>query len=257
MVRRVIAIPANATVLEACEFFVLYKFFAFPVVDSARRVVGVVDVSLFAEEMLEMGDGKEQLPTATVPGDDVFEALGFRLAQIRGASPWRVFRYRFPWLLATVGAGTACAFLAGAFEATLAGSLVIAFFLTMVLGLNESVSMQSMTLTIQALRVNTLTRRWFLDNLRREIVTALLLGVACGLLVSAIVWFWRRDVNGAVVVGGGIAASLVTACLFGFSVPSLLHWLKLDPKIAAGPVTLAVTDFFALAFYFSLAWLLL
>jgi Mg/Co/Ni transporter MgtE len=35
--------------------------------------------------------------------------------------------------------------------------------------------MQSMTLTIQALRVNTLTRRWFLDNLRREIVTSLLL----------------------------------------------------------------------------------
>src|SRR5436189_551846 len=97
MVRKVVAIPASATVLEACEFFVLYKFFAFPVVDSARRVVGVVDVSLFAEEMLEMGDGKEQLPTATIPGDDVFEALGFRLAQIRGASPWRVFRYRFPW----------------------------------------------------------------------------------------------------------------------------------------------------------------
>src|SRR5438132_588963 len=189
MVRRVVAIPASATVLEACEFFVLYKFFAFPVVDSARRVVGVVDVSLFAEEMLEMGDGKEQLPAATVPGDDVCEALGFRLAQIRGASAWRVFRYRFPGLLATVSAGTACAVLAGAFEATLARSLVVAFFLTMVLGLNESVSMQSMTLTIQALRVNTLTRRWFLDNLRREIVTSLLLGVACGFLVSAIVWF--------------------------------------------------------------------
>jgi Mg/Co/Ni transporter MgtE len=127
----------------------------------------------------------------------------------------------------------------------------------LVLGLNESVSMQSMTLTIQALRVNTLTRRWFLDNLRREIVTSLLLGMACGLLVSAIVWLWRRDVNGAAVVGGGIAVSLVTACLLGFSVPSLLHRLKLDPKIAAGPVTLAVTDFFALTFYFSLAWLLL
>jgi magnesium transporter len=54
-----------------------------------------------------------------------------------------------------------------------------------------------------------------------------------------------------------IAVSLVTACLFGFSVPSLLHGLKLDPKIAAGPVTLAATDFFALAFYFSLAWLVL
>jgi magnesium transporter len=257
MVRRVVAIPASATVLEACEFFVLYKFFAFPVVDRARRVVGVVDVSLFAEEMLEMGEREEERPTVGNLGDDVFEALGFRLAQIRGASPWRVFRYRFPWLLATVGAGTACAVLAGAFEATLSGSLVVAFFLTMVLGLNESVSMQSMTLTIQALRVNTLTRRWFLENLRRELATALLLGLACGVLVSAIVWVWRQDVNGAFVVGTSIAVSLVTACLFGFSVPSLLHGLKLDPKIAAGPVTLAVTDFFALAFYFSLAWFVL
>ena len=257
MVRRVVAIPASATVLEACEFFVLYKFFAFPVVDAQRHVVGIVDVSLFAEEMLEAGDREEERRSIAHVADDVFEALGFRLAQIRGVSPWRVFRYRFPWLLATVAAGTACALLAGAFEATLAGSLVIAFFLTMVLGLNESVSMQSMTLTIQALRANTLTRRWFLHNLRRETVTAVLLGLTSGVLVGAIVWIWRQDVRGAAVIGGSIAVSLVTACLFGFSVPSLLHWWKLDPKIAAGPVTLALTDFCALAFYFSLAWVVL
>jgi magnesium transporter len=257
MVRRVVAIPASATVLEACEFFVLYKFFAFPVVDRARRVIGVVDVSLFAEEMLEMGEREDERRSVAHVADDVFEALGFRLAQVRGASPWRVFRYRFPWLLATVGAGTACALLAGFFETTLAGSLVITFFLTMVLGLNESVSMQSMTLTIQALRANTLTRSWFLHNLRRELATALLLGMTCGILVGTIVLIWRQDPKGAAVVGTSIAVSLVTACLFGFSVPSLLHWWKLDPKIAAGPVTLAVTDFCALAFYFSLAWLVL
>ncbi|HSP44545.1 MAG TPA: magnesium transporter [Chthoniobacterales bacterium] len=257
MVRRVVAIPSSATVLEACEFFVLYKFFAFPVVDSRRRVVGVIDVSLFAEEMLEMGEREEERRSVAHVADDVFEALGFHLAQVRGASPWRVFRYRFPWLLATVAAGTACALLAGAFETTLAGSLVIAFFLTMVLGLNEGVSMQSMTLTIQALRANALTRQWFLYNLRRELVTAVLLGLACGILVGAIVWVWRQDPKGAGVIGGSIAVSLVTACLFGFSVPSFLHWLKLDPKIAAGPVTLAATDFCALAFYFSLAWLVL
>jgi magnesium transporter len=257
MVRRVVAIPASATVLEACEFFVLYKFFAFPVVDSKRRVIGVVDVSLFAEEMLEMGERDDVRRSVAHVADDVFEALGFRLAQVRGASPWRVFRYRFPWLLATVAAGTACALLAGVFETTLAGSLVIAFFLTMVLGLNESVSMQSMTLTIQALRANTLTLHWFLHNLRRELVTAVLLGLACGTVVGAIVLVWRQDPKGAAVIGGSIAVSLVTACLFGFSVPSFLHWMKLDPKIAAGPVTLAATDFCALAFYFSLAWLVL
>src|SRR5205085_4317401 len=221
-------IPATATVLEACELFVLYKFFSFPVVDSQKRVVGVVDVSLFAEEMLEAGEREEERRSVPLVADDVFEALGFRLAQIRGASPWKVFRYRFPWLLATVGAGTACALLAGFFEATLAGSLVIAFFLTMVLGLNESVSMQSMTLTIQALRANTLTRRWFMHNLQREMATAVLLGLTCGILVGAIVLLWRQDAKGAAVIGTSIAVSLVTARLFGFSVPSLLHSLKLD-----------------------------
>ena len=59
------------------------------------------------------------------------------------------------------------------------------------------------------------------------------------------------------VVGGSITFSLVTACAFDLAVPSLLHWLKLDPKIAAGPVTLVLTDFFALAIYFTSASLVL
>ena len=251
MVRRVVTIPATATVLEACEFFVLYKFFAFPVVDEKRRVIGIVDVSLFAEEMLQENS------TFGLPNDAVFEALGFHLAQLRDASAWRAFRYRFPWLLATVGAGTACAVLAGAFAATLAQSLVIAFFLTMILGLNESVSVQSMTVTIQALRAARPSRAWIWKNLRREAGTALLLGLACGALVGAIVWSWQRDAAAALVIASSILVSLFVASLFGFGVPALLHRFQLDPKIAAGPVTLALTDFFALSFYFSLAWLVL
>jgi magnesium transporter len=250
MVPRVIALPAEATVLEACEFFVLYKFLAFPVIDAERHVIGVVDTDVFMQSVLET----EEKPGET-PRDDFFEALGFHLAQVRDASPWRVFRYRFPWLLATVASGTVCAILAGAFEATLARSLVIAFFLTMVLGLNESVSTQSMSVTIQALRSARFTWHWFATAFWREVATALLLGLACGALVLVIVWVWRHDVRGACVIGGSIALSLVTACLFGLGVPSLLHWLKLDPKIAAGPVTLALADFFALVFYFTSAWL--
>ena len=253
IVRRVVAVPATATVLDACEFFVLYKFFAFPVVDAERRVLGVVDVSLFADEILE---ASEHEPTGK-PADDVFEALGFRISEVRGASSLRVFRYRFPWLLVTICTGTICAFLAQGFETTLASSLVVAFFLTMVLGLNESVSMQSMTLTIQALRVTTLSRRWFLSALAREAPVALLIGGGSGVLVALIVWAWRSDLLGAIAVGSSIVVSLLTAAFFGLTVPALLHWLKLDPKIAAGPVTLALTDTCALAFYFGIASLVL
>jgi magnesium transporter len=252
MVRKVAAIPATATVLEACEFFVLYKFFAFPIVNAGRQVVGMVDVTLFTEEMMET----EPEPARPITrGDDLFEALGFHLAEVRDASPWRVFRYRFPWLLATVASGTLCAVLAGIFETTLARSLVIAFFLTMVLGLNESVSTQSMSVTIQALRSAGVTWRWFVGAFRREFAAAGLLGSALGLLVGVIVWLWRGDVRAAFVIGGSIVLSVVTACLFGLGVPSLLHRFKLDPKIAAGPITLGLADFCALLFYFTSAWL--
>jgi len=257
MVRRVVAVPATATILDACEFFVLYKFLAFPVVDEKRHVIGIIDANLFAEEILEAGESEDRYRPTVPVGPEFFEALGFRIEQIRGASPWRSFRFRFPWLLVTVTGGTLSAILARFFEATLARSLVLAFFLTMVLALNESVSMQSMSVTIHALRSISVTSGWLASAFRREVMTALLLGVACGLIVSALVFMWRNDLAGALVIGGSIAVSLVSACVFGLGVPSVLHRFKLDPKIAAGPVALALADFVALVIYFTSAWLVL
>src|SRR5688572_8397648 len=249
MVQRVLTIPQTATVLEACEAFVLHKFLAFPVVDYQRRIVGVVDATLLTEEVLDVAERQRV--------DELFEAIGFHVSQVRDASPLRAFRFRFPWLLATIGSGTLCALLASAYEVTLAKTLVLAFFLTLVLGLGESVSIQSMTITIQALRAVKPTFRWYWRAFWREAGTALLLGVACGLVVAAVVWLWRGTPLAAVSIGTSIFLTLCAACFFGLSVPAALHALKLDPKIAAGPVTLAFTDIFTLFFYFSVAAALL
>lgn len=102
MVRQVMSIPETATVLEACEAFVLHKFLALPVVDYRRRIVGVVDISLLTEELFDVVE-KERV-------DELFEVLGFHVSQVRDARPLRGFRFRFPWLLATIGSGTLCAF---------------------------------------------------------------------------------------------------------------------------------------------------
>src|SRR5438093_559237 len=217
MIRRVIAIPQSATVLEACELFVLHKFLAFPVVDPERRILGIVDVNLFTEEVIDFEE--------PAPDRDVFEAIGFNISQVRNASPLKAVRYRLPWLLATITSGTACALLAGAFEDTLARRLVLAFFLTMVLGLSESVGIQSMTVTIQALRAMRPTLRWYAGALRKELATALLLGASCGVIVGIVVWIWHGTGWAAAGIGLSILCSLVTACLLGLSMPSLLHAL--------------------------------
>ena len=55
MVPRVVALPASATVLDACEFFIQHRFLAFPVVDENRRLVGIVDVELYTAELSQTG----------------------------------------------------------------------------------------------------------------------------------------------------------------------------------------------------------
>jgi Na+:H+ antiporter, NhaA family len=54
MVRKVTAIPAQATVLEACEFFILHRLLAFPVVDEAGRLLGIVDIDLYTDELAHL-----------------------------------------------------------------------------------------------------------------------------------------------------------------------------------------------------------
>ena len=249
MIRRVVAIPTRATLLEACEFFVLHKFLAFPVVDESGRIVGVLDVSVFTEEVLDLAE-REQM-------NDIFQSLGFRSSEVRSATTWKAFALRFPWLLATIAGGTVCAMLCGIFAETLQHRIVLAFFLTMVLGLGDSVSAQSVAVTLQAMHRVKPTHAWALRAIGREFLTAALLGLTCGVLVAGIVLGWRGDGHAAFSIGCSIFLSMIIACLLGVMIPSGARALRLDPRIAAGPLTLALADVCTLVCYFGLAkWLL-
>ena len=97
MVAPVIAIPRDATVLEACEFFILHKLLAFPVVDEERRIVGLVDVELYTRELRDL-DRRES-------HDDLFQLIGVHVTEAQQRSVPALFRRRFPWLLATLAGG--------------------------------------------------------------------------------------------------------------------------------------------------------
>lgn len=249
MITQVTTIHEGASILEAHEFLVQHRFLALPVVDAEDRIVGVIDVGMFTEGDFEDYE-RERV-------EEVFESIGFRISEVRDASPFRAFRFRFPWLLATIASGSACAVLTSVYDVTLAKSLVLAFFLTLVLGLGESVSIQSMTLTIQALRTIQPTLAWYVRSVRREVGTAALLGAACGSIVGLIVWIWRGAQMAAVTIGGSILLVICVSCFIGLTIPTVVHALRLDPKIAAGPLTLAMADLSTILIYFSLATMLL
>jgi magnesium transporter len=249
MINKVISIPDSATMMNVYDYFAVYKFLAFPVVDKNKRMTGIVDVSLFTKEIFDIAENRQSTT--------IFETIGVHVERLRNASVLKAFSIRFPWLLATIISGTICALLAGLYETTLSQALVLTFFLTLVLGLGESVSIQSMTLTLQFLRTSTPSMPGYIRAIRREAIIASLLGAACGIIVGLIAFLWRGQSLAALVIGLGIMLSLLCACLFGLSVPVLLHILRLDPKVSSGPIALALSDIFTLLCYFTTARLLL
>ena len=241
MIHDVVAIPSWATVLVASEYFASRKLLAFPVIHDNGELVGVVDVSLFTSEVIDL---------ARRTYEDIFQLMGVHATALR--TPWTAFVDRFPWLLSNIAGGLLCAVIAAQFEVLLDHIVILALFIPIVLALAESVSMQSATLTLQTLSDESVKPARIVKALWKEARTALLLGLSCAAVVSTVVILWRRDLSSALVIGGAISASMVVACLYGVLLPSLLRAFKADPRIASGPLVLASADVTTLVVYLGL-----
>jgi len=241
MEHNVVAIPDWATVLIASEYFATRRMLAFPVVDSGGHLLGVVDVTLFTDEVIDL---------ARRTYDDIFQLIGVHGTAQR--SPWTSFRDRFPWLLCNIAGGLIMAFIASRFEHLLQEAVVLSLFIPIVLALGESVSMQALTLTLQGLTDGPIVWSRLIGALWKEFRTAALLGAGCGVVVGVVVFAWRRQFEVAGAIFLAIAFSMVIACLLGVAIPAALRAAKADPRIAAGPVVLASADIVTLLLYFGL-----
>jgi magnesium transporter len=249
MVLDVITIPRSATVFDACEFFVFHRLLAFPVVDEENKLVGVVDVELYTDELRDLDRAEGD--------DDLFQLIGVHLIDSRQSSPPAAFVSRFPWLLANIVGGILAALLAGVFEQELQRTVALALFIPVVLALAESVSIQSVSLTLQTLHARKPTMRAILEKIRLEVVTGLFLGMVSGLVVATAAFIWLGHVRVMLCLLGGIAGGVTCAAVIGVAMPSLLKLSRRDPQVAAGPIALASTDMITLLVYFTLArWLL-
>ena len=242
-------LPLTATVRDACVAFLRRRLLAFPVVDESGVLLGVVDMELFTDEVRRLDD-------ATVR-DDLFQQVGVHTADADPRSPWRAFRRRFPWLGCNLGAGLLAAFLSGVFEGVLKNVVALAFFIPLVLNLAESVSSQSVSLALQLLHGPPPTWRSMLTRLYRETATGVMLGLAAGSVVALAAQAWLGRPGVALALLGGVAGGVTGSAVLGMTLPIVLRLLRLDPRVAAGPVALAGADIITILLYLSLAqWLL-
>jgi magnesium transporter len=221
---------------------------AFPIVDMKRRMIGIVDVGLYTEGLTELEDAQR--------GDDLFQLIGVHLTESHQADPVAAFRSRFPWLICNIVGGIIAAFISGIFSAEFERVVALALFVPVVLGLAESVSIQSVSLTLQVLHGQKPSPEMLWQRMKRELLTGLLLGSVSAAVVATVSIVWLHNYRVALCLLVGIGGGMTAAALIGVAMPNLLRILRRNPQVAAGPIALAMADMLTLVVYFSLARLI-
>jgi magnesium transporter len=249
MISPVISIPHSATVLDACEFFTLHRLLAFPVIDPEGKLIGLVDVDLYTDELEDLEQKQE--------GQDLFELVGVVLTEAEQRKTLLAVRKRFPWLMCNVVGGIIAAIIAVAY-ADISTLILVAPFIALVTGMAEGVAIQSVSLALHTLHVRRVSWSLLTQKVGREILVGLLLGAVCGLIVGVIAFAWNGNTEAGVCLCVGIAGGVAASAAIGLALPFLLRMIRRDPKVASGPIALAAADMITLLLYFNLGrWLLI
>lgn len=250
----IISIREDTLMREALPIFAYHRLLAIPVINQENILIGTIDLVY------------SQYPQLPAPrkidkksADDIFQLIGLSLEQVRMRTLWSEYRFRMPWLFCNLIAGLLCALIAKKSRLVLDQTIIISMFIPLVLTLCESISMQSMTLSLRFLhRVKV---PWERFNLRmiKDFQTAFVMGLTCSIIVCLSYFFYREAQWMAFfAIAQSICLAMVASAFFGTLLPMVLHAWKLDPKVAAGPVVLMCVDIVAISIYFGIAtfWLL-
>ena len=117
----------------------------------------------------------EQAAAIAGPVDEIFQLCGVH--PIDSASALRaVVRKRVPWLLGTLTGGLMAAVLSSIYQVQLQRVAAMVLFIPLILALAESAALQSVALTLRALRDSTFAPADLRQRLRREGAIGALLG---------------------------------------------------------------------------------
>jgi len=242
MVRNPIRLTADSSADTAMEFFLFYKFIAFPVVDEHGKLVGIARANDFIEDTLAMEEKTEQAR------DNLLKIIGIQLEEFRKPTIFKSTFLRFPYLLFNILSGLLCAFITKLFGRTIDEFIFIAFFITIILGLAESIGTQAVAVTLSCLEKTIKLKNLVLY----EALVGAKMGLLCGGLLYLVSFFWIGNHLFSTTLSLTILLTLINASFLGCSLPIFFKKIGINPAHASCPLVLAITDVISLTSYFSL-----
>lgn len=250
--RDVIQIEQTETLESALKLMASHHLLVLPVVNHLNQYVGALEISPHEEEA---SLSLKKLKKKHVK-EDIFQFIGLTI-ETESKSAFKEYRYRMPWLICNLVSGIICAFIGEYFKTTLMHFVIMALFIPLILTLSESVAIQSMTLSLRFLHSKKIRWSQVAQRIFVECKTSILLSMTCALLLSIFYMIWATDIKPIAIISLSLIISIFASSCFGVLFPVLLHLFRLDPKVAAGPLVLMLTDIATMFIYLGLGTYLL
>lgn len=215
---------------QIAEEFSKRRFFAAPVVDEERHLLGVVKAEQLLEDVQE--EATEDLQKMFGAGGDerVFSPVPFSL------------RMRLPWLHVNL----ATAFLAGSvvamFEKTIGRFPVLAIYLPVVAGQGGNAGAQSLVVVIRGIVMREIRQSKIWHLIFKEVGIGIINGIVVGIVTALAALLWHGNPYLGLVVGMAMFVNLVIAGLAGSAIPLGMKALGMDPAQCSNIILTTFTD---------------
>ncbi|MEW6333617.1 MAG: magnesium transporter [Thermodesulfobacteriota bacterium] len=241
MISTPLSVSDKASLQELEDFFEEHRFFAAPVVDDQRRLVGVVLPS-DVEEAAHKQKTKSLLQLSGIIGGEEFRTMPLFSRTGR----------RLSWLSLNIVLNIIAASVIALYQDTLAAVIALAVFLPIVSDMSGCSGNQAVAVSMRELSLGLVRPGELIWVLAKEAKVGIINGLVLGLLLGGVAYLWKGSPWLGAVVGGALAANTLVSVTLGGMLPLVLKRLKLDPALVSSPLLTTVTDmcgfFFVLSF---------
>lgn len=246
MISDPLVVSAEASLDELAEFFAQTEFYGAPVVDDARRLVGVVRRHDVEESRIDRAD-RDYLKSQGIVGG----------MELRSMTLLTRCRRRLSWLSINVVLNIIAASVIALYLDTLTAAIALAAFLPIISDLsgcsgNQAVAVSMREMTLGLVKPTELLRVWL-----KEVSAGLINGFILGVMIALVGWLWKGNAYVGLVCGVALWLNTIVAVSIGGTIPLLLKRLKIDPALASGPILTTVTDACGFILVLSLATMML
>lgn len=220
-----------------------HHLLAVPVVDEARRLVGIIT----ADDVADVVEEETTEDIERLGGSEPLDMSYLR------AGPLTLARKRAGWLLLLFLGATYTGTVLSHFESEIEQAVALTFFIPLLIGTGGNVGSQTVMTVIRAMAVGEVEFRDIFRVWRKEAGTALILGAMMAVAGAVRAWLLGVEFNILLTVSVTAAVIVLWSATIASVLPLLLRRLRVDPAVVSAPLITTLVDGTGLFLYFAIA----